>query len=577
MWEKLQYPRTRQKRSATALEDIFDGSEYKRLQQEGEFLSDPNNLTYTFNFDGCKATKKGSLKIWPGYARINELPPDMRQKFSFVIAVFVDHCDPNFHSFLKPIVKQLNHLSSRGIIWTPHGNNQITTKFAPLCECVDAPARAGMLHMSLYNAQFGCTFCTHRGVHLEHSQRCPIINVEGLPEFADRTHNGMRDGMTAAQEFIDAGQIDQVPFQGHHGTSPLLLLQHHDLRAGQAVDDLHQDHEGCAADITKLLVTLAPRVPLGMPYIQLVREIDQRLLQFKTPSRMSRKPRSIKDRGKFNGSEWRNWLFFFAVPCLSGLIEQQYVDMTFGVFRLKYNLHVTTSHKVTSVRQLGPPYCTSTYNFESLNCKLTKFVTSPKGAAMQILTRSLLNMTVHSAQYDERISESVRERLQHMLNKERLKNVLEVGPNLYMVGKSVEREVTPAETQVLLREGFPGVINFHEYKSVLIGHTRYQTVRGQNPDSRSDDTHIFTQENTYCTIQKAITFTSANGEEGSGLIVLEHEVQHNHPIAQHLSVIRPDGDLLHFLPLDRVRCPVVAMTVGNVKYLAAMPNCLELD
>jgi hypothetical protein len=156
---------------------------------------------------------------------------------------------------------------------------------------------------------------------------------------------------------------------------------------------------------------------------------------------------------------------------------------------------------------------------------------------------------------------------------------MEVGASMYVVGKSTERQATAAEADVMRREGFPEILHFQEYDSVLIGNTRYKSVNGQNADIRSNDTCIFTEQNTYCTIQKVIGFTLANGQQRYGLIVLEHEIQFNHPIARHLSIVRPDGDgdLLHFIHLNQVRCPAVTMSVDNVKYVAAIPNCFEID
>lgn len=49
------------------------------------------------------------------------------------------------------------------------------------------------------------------------------------------------------------------------------------------------------------------------------RAIDGMLLRIQTPTQISRKPRSIKKRKKWKGSEWRNWLLYYAVPILRNL------------------------------------------------------------------------------------------------------------------------------------------------------------------------------------------------------------------------------------------------------------------
>lgn len=76
------------------------------------------------------------------------------------------------------------------------------------------------------------------------------MNLQGIPPFQDRIHDGMIACMIQAQ--VD-DNIDVL--QGHRGTTGLMLVDHLDLHDGQAVDDLHQDHEGSAADLTELLLT----------------------------------------------------------------------------------------------------------------------------------------------------------------------------------------------------------------------------------------------------------------------------------------------------------------------------------
>lgn len=120
---------------------MYDGSLYQQLAQVGGILGNPYNFSYIFNTDGCNPTKRGSIKMWPIYIRINELPPDMRQKFHFIAGVWIDHVDPNFQAFFKPFVRQANILSTRGITWRPDGVNEVNSKFVPLAHCVDSPAR----------------------------------------------------------------------------------------------------------------------------------------------------------------------------------------------------------------------------------------------------------------------------------------------------------------------------------------------------------------------------------------------------------------------------------------------------
>jgi len=611
IWEKLQYPQIRQKMSPTAIEDILDGSHYLRLKEDGGPLANPNNFSYIFSLDGVQATKRGSLKVTPIYIRINELPPELRQKFHFPVAIFIDNKEPNLQCFMKPFVRQARRLAQQGLNWIPDGINNVNSKIIPLGFCVDSPVRYEMLGLSKWDSQFGCTYCTHRGIREAGSQRYPCVQMQDIPPFQDRSHEGMIAAMIHVHENPDIHN-----YEGHKGLSQLMLLEPHlDLREGQAVDDLHQDHEGSAADLTELLLTtLDARINRNLANIALLRAIDNRMLSIKTPSRISRKPRSIFKRSSYTGSEWRNWLFFYSVPCLLGLIKPEYLDILaglshacyllsqdsieplqieqadrlfqrvamrfenlFGVGRLKYNFHVTTMHKVRSVRSLGNPFACSTYNFESLHRKVIGKVTSPKGAIMQIITRTMLHLTVHASQYDERLPEDIRIRVEEILNPYQLQKKRQVGHQMYVVGRGTEREVNVEEAEVLAREGIQAN-NIVEYSSVSFKSTRYWSSTAQRQNIKSRDSFIYTSQDTYCTITNVICFVNDNGEEQCGAFVVEHDVAQIVPVARHLTILQNNAaDILHFIYFNQVRCPAIQMDIGDVVFASCVPNCFEID
>lgn len=306
---------------------------------------------------------------------------------------------------------------------------------------------------------------------------------------------------------------------------------------------------------------------------------------------------------------------FYSIPCLMGLIRPEYLNIlaafshacfllaqdvlepedinraerlllgvaqdferTFGVVRLKYNLHMSTKHKVRSVRTLGNPPMYSTCYYESLHRDMIARVASPKGAHMQIVTRLLLRMIVCASQYDERLSEHVRLRIEEILNPYQLKRKRQVGPHMYFVGRGDERRITQEEAGVFQREGIPAR-RVVDYKSCQIGTTRYKSLRGQNRNIKSDDTFIYTWQDTFCTITSICLFMDDNGEERTGMFVTEHDVHRVLPVARHLSILRNnvEADLLHFIQLNQVRCPAIKMYIGNVVYASCVPNCIEID
>lgn len=170
-----------------------------------------------------------------------------------------------------------------------------------------------------------------------------------------------------------------------------------------------------------------------------------------------------------------------------------------------------------------------------------------------------------------------------MLSKARLKRVREVGPNQYVVGKCVEEVPSAEEVAVLAREGFRQVEAFQVYKSYLVGNTRYKSIPGQNPEIKSDVFFIYTHQDTFCTIRKVVPFRNGNDVDDEiipqcGMFVTEHDVAHVLPVARHISVLgNDDADLLHYVPIDQVRCPAVKMYIEGVSYATCVPNCYEID
>jgi len=50
--------------------------------------------------------------ICPVYVRLNEIKPQLRQKFLFLADLYVDVVEPDMNTVLKPIIKEMNNLSS---------------------------------------------------------------------------------------------------------------------------------------------------------------------------------------------------------------------------------------------------------------------------------------------------------------------------------------------------------------------------------------------------------------------------------------------------------------------------------
>lgn len=52
-----------------------------------------------------------------------------------------------------------------------------------------------------------------------------------------------------------------------------------------------------------------------------ISNINTRLMDIRPPSTIARKPRPIKEMNQWKATEWKNWIQFYALPCLEGTIR----------------------------------------------------------------------------------------------------------------------------------------------------------------------------------------------------------------------------------------------------------------
>lgn len=613
--EHLKYRERRTKRQEGAIEDMFDGEGYLSIEVDGEKLMNSKNYTFTLNTDGCKIRKGAKTSIYPVFVRLNELPPKLRQKHMFLVGVYVGIKEPNMQCFLKPIVAELNNLSTEGVLWKPDGVTEVRSKFIPMCYYVDGKARWQILNMSPHTSHWACTQCTYYGVSINNYMRYPTQHNE-LPAYEMRTNNGMKADMAAAEH---PGNVSRTPVRGHKGATPLVLLKHMDLVKGGGFDDLHYFYECASYHHTQLILKEAPRIPPTMGHDSLCDLIDDRMKMIKTPSCISRKPGNckMKNMGQMSGTELRNWLLYAAIPCLQNLVQNTYIQHLervshaayllsldiinhedinkaeryikeylhqyqtfFGAERTRLNLH-SLEHAPGSVRFLGAVWNYSTFNFESWNHKIMQLVTSAKGVLSQIVTRHLIHMSLERAlMADNNIAPDVKEQIRKILNKRRREDGLEVAPHTYLLGTCTVKQPTREELDCLEQEGLHPSANLKVYNKVSIRSVDYRTSRTHQEDFKSDDTSVFTYVNTFCTILDIVTFEDRNGSEVCGLFVMEHDVVRPAPFtyATHICEIKPEThDIFHFYRVTEVRSPVVKVYVDNHRYFIPLPNTTEID
>lgn len=590
----LRYRFWRVKHNINAIEDIFDGEVYIHFVEDGTIGE--NDFTCVLNTDGFTLFKKNSVNVTAVYIRLNELPPNVRQRHLFLVAIWVDKVEPRMNTLLRPFIKEMNKVSTEGVLWKPDGINEVRSRVIPICLCVDAKARCKVMNQHQWNGQYGCFLCTNRGIQLEGSNKYPLLPYEDLPMAEDRTHQSISEAMLR-NEF----------FEGQIGFSVIMDLEFYDMAKGNGMDDLHPFYEGVASFYLDLIIGR-----LGAQAEGVLRDINFRMSPVRTPIQMARKWSSINKRSSWKGSQWGYFIRYLSVLCFLGSVLPvvhkdnlaklsyalfvtsrdsiapdeldtaegyltsflRYFQDNFGAEKMRFNVHML-QHAIGSRRNFGPAWTISTFNFESWNHKLGLCVTSPKGVAEQIVTRHFLKLYVHTAVHRDDVSAEVKAQMSHLLFSTPRKLSEEVGDGIHVLGRPSPRVVTEDEGQLLTRSGI-NARQVSDFERVIVRGIEYRT-RSYHPHTRSDNSVAYTWDNKFVTIEKIFLVRDNNNAANiCGMFVINHAFDHPIQFAHHIGHFT-GNDQPSFLRAEVLRVPAIKITVQNAVYVVPMASCHEID
>lgn len=411
---------------SSGMNDITDGHHYRSLRDQGGIAS--TDLTLSLNSDGSPVFKSSTYSIWPVQAILNELPPLLRWANVMMPFLWYGKSHPDMTLLLQAFVDEIEDLNRTGVIWTST-SGCVHSKVFCICCCADAPARAAMQNVKQYNGFYGCSWCYHPGTKVE-----GIVKYCIDQPYPDRTDD------EAVQDMTTAYNKDQT-IRGVKGPCPLI-----NLHGFSAVWSWCPDYMHCVLlGVTRQMADIWFSDRLHQPksskesdesgpgfYIGTKSQLDfldERLCAIRMPECFNRQPRSLLGRSNWKASEWQCWLLYYSVPCLSGVLDQTYLDhwslFVAGVYLLlkdsvtksdiekstrlltefvvgiqflyhdkemTYNVHQLL-HLPKSVLLFGPLWAHSCFTFETNIGRLQKLVTSANGVALQIATRLLLQIS----------------------------------------------------------------------------------------------------------------------------------------------------------------------------------------
>lgn len=420
-FDDLQY-RFRRTQHAGQISDIYDGHIYKSLFENNGLLSDPKNISLTWNTDGVPLFKSSSFALWPLYFIVNELPYNKRIRRENMIfaGLWFGTNKPQMLTFFSPFYEGLSKLETEGVNITIPGETacSFNSKAIVICGTCDLPAKCMVCNTVQYNGFYGCCKCKTPGRTVKTSARG---HMHAFPFNADNIKGEKRTSagcMEDAKQAIDCGK----PVNGIKGPCWLAALKYYDIIEGTAIDYMHCVLLG----IVKMLLRLWFSKEHSSALFNIsnrVKEVDQRLVEIKYPNEISRCPRALEFHLKYyKASELRSFLLFCGLPVLHGILPDEYFQhfalLSESVFILlldsiseeqlvhaermlfhfclmmgplygeRYepaNVHYLV-HLVDNVRALGPLWTHSCFHFEDKNGFLLKLVHGTQNVQFQLVT-----------------------------------------------------------------------------------------------------------------------------------------------------------------------------------------------
>ncbi|KAL1417626.1 hypothetical protein MTO96_026679 [Rhipicephalus appendiculatus] len=217
--------------NATCLfRDITDGTLLKKCRKRSAWA----DITITINTDGARVFNSSKDSLWPIQFVINELPVLLRWSNVLLGGLWFGRGHPDMQLFFGTFVKELNEMGP--VVWRC-GSHIMKSVVRVACICVDAPARALVLHMKQFNGHYGCSFCLERGTFLHGALRYVLPGSDAQEAASERSTAGMKED---AKEARRCG----APVNGVKGSTALSKLDAYDVVWGTCPDYMHVVLEG---------------------------------------------------------------------------------------------------------------------------------------------------------------------------------------------------------------------------------------------------------------------------------------------------------------------------------------------
>lgn len=384
----------RQNMDPTVMRDLKDGIVYKSINSNrGKY-----DVNIVLNSDGVRIRRGSKKEMWLVIFTIAEVPIHLRKAFCTVLGVWYDTKKPEMKTFMKPIAEKLKYLEKNGVQWTHPTTQKVMTSCVRLPVAVlDAPARAMVQNILQFNGRYGCNPCEIK------TQLSTPIPVRKRIRVYRYVHNPrLRTKERMLEQALSVG--DQNHVRGVKGPSVLSTIPSVDISKCIVPEYMHSVLIGVAKQLLEIWTIQPGNWSLKNRIVQ----IDDFLDSFKHPDFVHRSTRQLKSLKYWKASDFYYFMFFEALPALTGHLPDLYLQhftlLIKGIFSLlkssltdeeideaevllrlfvvdfgklygdralTHNVH-QISHLALCVRRYGPLFCFSAFPYEDLNGMVAK-------------------------------------------------------------------------------------------------------------------------------------------------------------------------------------------------------------
>lgn len=392
-----------------SIQDITDGECYRLLCNDGQFLHSMTSISALFNTDGVPLYSSSNVSIWPLFLAINELPPSYRfaRENLLLAGMWQGKGKPPFFQYMNAFGETMTKYYEDGINIVPYGCDEpICVKMGVIVGSVDLQAKAYITNMTMHNGEFGCITCEEPGKVVQQGRghaRC-------YP-YRDQQHRATMRNSDDIKNIKAPRATSKKRIKGICGPSGLTSMSWFNFVHGMVPDYMH----GILMGVTKTLLSLwfSSRNSAETFYIgKDIKTVSDRLQKIKPPDYIERLPRNLeKHYSNLKATELQSWLLFYGVPCLQGILPEEYLvhfcylsegthlllgdnilpheleraeslfDMFYAKFAELYsegscglNVHNTGAHMAYYVRCWGPLWAWSCFGFEDSNAAILQAV-----------------------------------------------------------------------------------------------------------------------------------------------------------------------------------------------------------